>query len=75
MKKLLALFSAALLLAPSARAELVNGVYVIVNDSVITYQEVESAIAPLVEMLARQYRNDPRTFQEKLQQTRQAKIE
>jgi len=75
VKKLLALFSAALLLAPSARAELVNGVYVIVNDSVITSQEVESAIAPLVEMLARQYRNDPRTFQEKLQQTRQAKIE
>ncbi|MFN7138045.1 MAG: peptidylprolyl isomerase [Limisphaerales bacterium] len=75
MKTFLALFSAALLIVPSAKADLVNGVYVIVNDAVITFQEVEGAIAPLAEALARQHRNNPQLFQEKLQQLRQEKIE
>ncbi len=75
MKRILVLLSATLLLSLPVRAELVNGVYVIVNDAVITYQEVESAIAPLAELLAKQHRAQPQVFQEKLQQTRQAKIE
>ncbi|MBA4150104.1 MAG: peptidylprolyl isomerase [Verrucomicrobia bacterium] len=75
MKSFFPLFSAALLLVPCARAELVNGVYVTVNDAVITFQEVETAIAPLAELLAKQHRNNPQVFQEKLQQVRQEKIE
>ena len=75
VKKLFAIFSAALIISAPARAELVNGVYVIVNDSVITYQEVEQSITPLVELLAKQYRNQPQAFEQKLQQTRQEKVQ
>jgi parvulin-like peptidyl-prolyl isomerase len=56
-------------------ANLVNGIYVIVNDSVITYQEVEEAIAPLVETLAKQYRGQPDVFEQKVTQTRSEKVE
>jgi parvulin-like peptidyl-prolyl isomerase len=58
-----------------ARANVVNGVYVIVNDSVITYDQVESEILPMVETLATQYRSDPKGFDQKLQQIRREKLE
>ena len=44
---ILALFGVAV----CARGELVNGIYVIVNDAVITYQDVEDSIRPLVRNL------------------------
>jgi peptidyl-prolyl cis-trans isomerase SurA len=59
----------------SAKAELINGIYVIVNEAVITYQEVELGIAPLVDLLQSQYGNQPQVLQQKVQQTRTEKIE
>ena len=59
----------------SSQAELVNGVNVVVNDSVITYDQVESSIIPMVETLANQYRSDRPLFEQKLQQMRSEKIE
>ncbi|MGI8965712.1 MAG: peptidylprolyl isomerase [Limisphaerales bacterium] len=57
------------------RAELANGIYAIVNDAVITYQEVEQTIAPLVDLLQTQYGDHPEILQQKIQQTRTEKIE
>jgi peptidyl-prolyl cis-trans isomerase SurA len=62
-------------LAANARAELVNGIYVIVNDAVITYQQVESAIAPAVELLARKYAGQPEVFKQQVQQARSEKVQ
>lgn len=59
----------------SRAAELVDGIYVVVNDAVITYDEVENSIAPLLGILRTQYRNDQQTLEQKLQQTRAEKIE
>jgi len=60
-----------------ARAEVaaVNGVCVVVNDAVITFEQVESEIMPVAETLATQYRSDPKMFEQKVQQLRREKIE
>lgn len=58
-----------------SRADMVNGVHVIVNDSVITFDQVESEILPMAETLATQYRSDPKTFEQKVQQIRREKVE
>lgn len=73
--KYFSLFAALLCFGLSARADLVNGVNVIVNDSVITYDQVEASIAPAVETLASMYRNQPEVFQQKLQQLRSDRLE
>ena len=56
-------------------AELVDGIYAVVNDAVITYDEVESSIAPYLNILQSQYRNDPQTLEQKVQQARSEKID
>ncbi|MDB6029118.1 MAG: surA [Verrucomicrobiales bacterium] len=56
-------------------AELVDGIYVVVNDSVITYDEVENSITPLLAILHQQYGRDPQVLEQKLQSTRAEKIE
>jgi peptidyl-prolyl cis-trans isomerase SurA len=48
------------------RAELADGIKAIVNNSVITYQEVEEFTAPAVEMLRRQYADQPAVYAQKL---------
>lgn len=60
-----------------ARADVaaVNGVCVVVNDAVITFEQVENEIMPVAETLATQYRSDPKTFEQKVQQLRREKIE
>ncbi len=60
---------------PAARASLINGVNVVVNDSVITYDQVESAIVPMAETLSVQYRSDRPGFEKKLQELRSDRIE
>jgi peptidyl-prolyl cis-trans isomerase SurA len=45
-----------------ARAELANGIKAIVDDSVITYDEVEVRTAQMADSLYRRYRNDPQAF-------------
>ena len=69
------LLGAFLAASVSLRAVTVDGIYVIVNDSVITYQEVEKAIAPLEELLYKQYGKDEQVFRQKVEQTRAEKIE
>lgn len=56
------------LLVPGVRAEpsLVNGVQVIVNDAIITYKDVQNYLAPAVELISRQYANDPQRYQQKV---------
>ena len=48
------------------RAELADGVKAIVNNTVITYEQVEEFTAPAVEALRRQYTAQPEVFQQKL---------
>jgi parvulin-like peptidyl-prolyl isomerase len=48
------------------RADLADGVKAIVNDTVITYAQVEDFAAPAAEALRRQYAGQPDVFQQKL---------
>ncbi|MEO7516976.1 MAG: peptidylprolyl isomerase [Verrucomicrobiota bacterium] len=57
------------------QAELVNGVNAIVNDAVITYDQVERGIAPIAEGLVRRYRSQPQVLEQQLQQLRTDQIE
>ena len=49
-------------LALPLRAELADGVQAIVNDTVITYGQVEEFTAPVVETLRRQYAGQPEAY-------------
>ncbi|TAK95093.1 MAG: parvulin peptidyl-prolyl isomerase [Verrucomicrobia bacterium] len=60
---------ALLAFAQSSRAELVNGIKAIVQDSVITAQEVYNLAAPAIDVLRRQYRAQPEVLQKKLSET------
>jgi parvulin-like peptidyl-prolyl isomerase len=64
-----------LLVGSSLRADLIDGINVIVNDTVITYQEVENGIAPLVETLANQYSRDRKIFEQELHKLRARQVE
>jgi peptidyl-prolyl cis-trans isomerase SurA len=56
--------------AAQAPSRLANAIAVIVNDAVITYADVEAFIAPAVEVLLRQYGNNPKVLEEKLMAVR-----
>lgn len=51
------------------RADLADGINAIVNDKVITFQEVSDFTAPAVDVLRREYADDPDTFNQKLNDT------
>jgi len=59
----------------AAQSELANGVAVIVNDVVITYKDVETSIAPAIELLVRQYGDKNDELARKLQDLRRQRIE
>ena len=61
-------------LALRGEPQLANGVAVIVNDSIITYKDVQNLIAKDVEFLERRY-PDPRVFEQKLRELEQTRIE
>jgi len=65
---ILALLLVATAVAPAqtSKSRLANAVAVIVNDAVITYADIERFIAPAVEVLLRQYGNQPKVLEEKL---------
>jgi peptidyl-prolyl cis-trans isomerase SurA len=48
------------------QAQVVDGIKAVVHDSVITFQEVDIYTASAADVLGRQYRNDPETYQKKL---------
>ncbi len=54
---------ALILLATAARAELLDGINVIVNESIVTYDEVERQLEPNARTLAMTYPNDIAAFQ------------
>lgn len=64
------LFLALLLSAAAARAELLNGINVAVNESIITYDEVERQLEPSARTLAMTYPNDIAGFQSALASNR-----
>jgi len=64
--RLISVWVAALCLGLPVRAELADGIKAIVNNTVITYQQVEEFTAPAVEVLRRQYAAQPEVFQRKL---------
>jgi peptidyl-prolyl cis-trans isomerase SurA len=59
----------------AAPAEIVNGIKAIVQDSVITSQEVQNLALPAIDVLRRQYRAQPEVFQKKLSETLQDSLE
>ncbi len=64
--RLISVWAAAAWLGLPVRAELADGVKAIVNDTVITYAQMEEFTAPAVEALRRQYALQPEVFQQKL---------
>jgi parvulin-like peptidyl-prolyl isomerase len=52
------------------KPRLANAIAVIVDDAVITYADVEMFIAPAVDVLLRQYGNNPKVLEEKLMAVR-----
>jgi parvulin-like peptidyl-prolyl isomerase len=47
-----------------------DGIAVIVNESIITYQDVEQVAGNVIEMLIRQYRNEPDALRQRIAETR-----
>ena len=54
-----------LLVGRPVRAELADGVKAVVNDTVITYSQVEELTMPAIEALRREYANDANTYNSK----------
>jgi parvulin-like peptidyl-prolyl isomerase len=77
MKRVLILAAALSALALASRAEptLLNGVAVIVNDAVITYKEVFTAMAEDEEFLVRRYASQPQVLEQKRRELMQERIE
>ena len=63
-------FLAFLLLAAAARAELLDGVHVIVNESIITYDEVQRQLEPMARTVAMTYPDDMRAFNDAMASNR-----
>jgi parvulin-like peptidyl-prolyl isomerase len=55
-----------LLLGGATHAQLVTGVAVVVNDSVITLGEIESLVAPTAQSFYNTHRNDPKAYEVEL---------
>ena len=61
-----AVFFLTLCAAASARADLVDGVVAVVNNAVITRQEVQDFAMPAIDALRRQYPSDSPEYEDKL---------
>jgi peptidyl-prolyl cis-trans isomerase SurA len=64
-----------LALGLAARAEVVSGVSVVVNNDVITYGEITAAMEQNLDMVARLYANEPARLQEEARKVRDQQIE
>jgi parvulin-like peptidyl-prolyl isomerase len=62
-------FALAALTVSAAQPAMVDGINIIVNDSVITYAQVLEFAEPAVEVLKRQYAGDPQAFNQKFSKT------
>jgi peptidyl-prolyl cis-trans isomerase SurA len=63
--RLIPIFAMVFCFVSPARAELADGVKAIVNDTVITYAQVDDFTAPAAEALRRQYAGQPAEFSQK----------
>ena len=61
--------------AQVAQAELANAIRAIVNDAVITYQEVEALNGPAEDLLVRQYRDQPSTLEKKINEVQSQNLD
>jgi len=61
--------------ARAATPDLVNGIAVIVGESVITYKDIQLALEEDIDMLERRYGPDTKQFNEKAKELREAKLE
>lgn len=59
----------------AARAELVSGISVVVNDSVITYAEIEDEVVKGAATAARVYANNPQAYDQEVERLRSQDIE
>jgi parvulin-like peptidyl-prolyl isomerase len=67
VSRLISILAAAMLgVSLPLRGELADGVKAIVNDTVITYAQVDSFTEPAADALRRQYAGEPDVFQQKL---------
>ncbi|MBC8001193.1 MAG: peptidylprolyl isomerase [Opitutaceae bacterium] len=64
-----------LALSLPCHSAMISGIVAVVNDAVITYQEVMISFAPLEEQLFAQYQRQPKVFEEKRGQALAEKIE
>jgi peptidyl-prolyl cis-trans isomerase SurA len=72
MRFLFALCCALLLATPAfAQKAVTDGLAVIVNDAIITYQDVEQYIGQAVDVLMRQYSRQPEMLRQKISEARQ----
>jgi len=55
--------------APLSRAELVDGIQAIVNNTIITYAQVQQFAEPAIDALRQEYAGQPDEFQQKLTET------
>lgn len=74
MKYLLAILTC-WLGAMAAQPEFINGQAVVVNNAVITYEEVESSILEEIGLLRRQYARQPQVLQQVIDQLRRDRLE
>jgi peptidyl-prolyl cis-trans isomerase SurA len=61
--------------ALTARAELVSGISVVVNDAVITYAEIEDEVMKGASTAAKIYANNPRQYDQEVERLRSQDIE
>ena len=59
----------------SARADLVSGISVVVNEAVITFAEIEAQVEKGVSTAQKMYANDPQKFDQEIQRLRSQGIE
>lgn len=65
MRVLRFIFAAMFCFGGAIQAGLINGITAVVNDTVITYEQVSRGIAPFDEQLIRDYRDDPKLLAQK----------
>ena len=58
-----------------AQAELANAIRAIVNDAIITYQEVEALNGPAEDLLIRQYRDQPSALEKKISEVQSQNLD
>jgi parvulin-like peptidyl-prolyl isomerase len=73
--RLISIFTTACCAGLSLRAELADGVKAVVNDTAITYSQVEEYTMPVMETLQRQYAGQPDVLRQKYDQTLRDSLE